>query len=199
MVQKYGSDLGSAISVGTPQQRDAVSALGFGAGKPGHPGSGDILRPVDRRFRTIALDHQHVSVGKNVERSGMLEAGGKCMDLQSLRYRRRIFAPSDDFGDVYRRYEILLQLRQRGIGPDLSLWIAAIIIAAGESEPGDSDDERGERQLGRCVFGRVRHILCSNSKRFAKALSIQAVANKTTVTIAESIKPLGTTAVYPSR
>src|SRR5438270_3490048 len=65
MVQKYGSDLGSAISIGAAQQRDAVSALGFGAGKPRHPGSDYILRPVDRCFRTIALHHQHVSVGKD--------------------------------------------------------------------------------------------------------------------------------------
>src|SRR5580704_19380024 len=73
VVQEDGSLIESAIALGIAQQRDAVSALAFGAGEPLYPAGDQILGAVDRRFRTIALDHQHVPVGKHVERPWMLK------------------------------------------------------------------------------------------------------------------------------
>ena len=57
VVQEDGSLIGNAIAIGVAQQRDAVSALGCGAGEPRYPVSDYVLGPVDWRFRTIALDH----------------------------------------------------------------------------------------------------------------------------------------------
>jgi hypothetical protein len=66
------------------------------------------------------------------------------MDLQSLRHRRSVVSPPDDFRDPNRRYQILLQLGQHGIGADLPFWVAAIFITAGESQAGDGDKKSGE-------------------------------------------------------
>ena len=57
VVQEDGSQIGNAITIAVAQQRDAVSALGCGAGEPRYPVSEDVLGPVDRRFRAITLDH----------------------------------------------------------------------------------------------------------------------------------------------
>ena len=74
----------------------------------------------------------------------MLEAGGQCMDLQSLRHCRSfVFTPSDGFRDPDRRHQILLQGGQRWIGTDLARRITAIIVAAGERQQGDRGKEDG--------------------------------------------------------
>ena len=62
----------------------------------------------------------------------MLEAGGECLDLQSLPDRGRLLAPCNDFRNLYGRYQILLQSGQRGIGTDLLARVAAFIVTAGQ-------------------------------------------------------------------
>src|SRR5690348_5242379 len=57
MVQEDGPYVGNAVTIRIAQQRDAVSALAFGAGKPLYPAGDQILGTMDRRFRAIALDH----------------------------------------------------------------------------------------------------------------------------------------------
>src|ERR1700746_3666866 len=57
LVQEDGSYIGNAVTLGVAQQRDAVSALGCGAGEPRYPGGDYVLGTVDRRFRTIAFNH----------------------------------------------------------------------------------------------------------------------------------------------
>src|ERR1700722_8125245 len=64
MVQKHGTKLGSTVAIGIAQQRDAVFVLCLGAGERLYPAGDDVLGPVYRRFRTIALDHQTASFGK---------------------------------------------------------------------------------------------------------------------------------------
>src|SRR5258708_1791754 len=93
VVQEDGSYIRNAISLRVAQQGDAVSALAFGAGEPLYPASDQILGAVDRRFRTIALDHQHVAVGKDVARPWMLQACGHCLNLPSLRPLWRFLSP----------------------------------------------------------------------------------------------------------
>src|SRR3979490_1701990 len=63
VVQEHGPYIWNAITLGVAQQRDAVSALALGAGEPLYPASDQVLGAVDRRFRTIALNHQHVAIG----------------------------------------------------------------------------------------------------------------------------------------
>jgi hypothetical protein len=143
VIQEDGSLIGNAIAIGVAQQRDAVSALGCGAGEPRYPGSDYVLWAVDRRFWTIALNHQHVSVWEDVERPWMREASGQCMDLQSLRHRRSFLFPPDDSRYPDRRYQILLQCGQRGIGADFFPRVTALIVTAGESKSGHGDKEKG--------------------------------------------------------
>src|SRR5450755_4028031 len=50
VVQEDGS-FGNAITISVAQQRDAVSALGVGAGEPRYPASDYVLGAVDRCFR----------------------------------------------------------------------------------------------------------------------------------------------------
>src|ERR1700730_12505776 len=49
VVQKYGSQLRSAISLRIAQQGNAVSALCLGAGEPLDPAGDDVLGAADRR------------------------------------------------------------------------------------------------------------------------------------------------------
>src|SRR4051812_48979711 len=124
------------------------------------------------------------------------------MDLQSLGCRGSFIAsPSDGFCDPHRRHQILLNRRQYGIGADLHFRVAGMIIAAGQSKAGDGDNESGEmRQLRRTyILGGVHHDHTPNRWRFFRALATRAVNTRTTTTSAESIRPVGTTAVYPSR
>src|ERR1700722_17299312 len=145
VVQKYGPKLGTSVSFGAAQQRDAICILCFRAGEPLHPTGNDVLRPVDRGLRTVALNHQYVSIGENVKRARMLKAGGQCVDLQSLRHRG-IFSlfPSDGFCNPYRRHEVLLQRGQHGIGADLSRRVAGAIVTTGEPQASDSEKQDGE-------------------------------------------------------
>src|SRR5260370_42375119 len=131
----------------------------------------------------------------------MLKAAGQCMDLQSLRPRGSFLPPRGDFRDPYRRYQILLQRGQHGIGTDLSLRITAVIITAGESQAGDGDKEKGQtRPLHRmCSFDSVHHVLTPTRRRDTRARSAQAVNSRIATTSAESVRPVGTTAVKPSR
>jgi hypothetical protein len=66
------------------------------------------------------------------------------MDLQSLRYRRSLLSPSDDFCDTHRRHQILLNCGQHGIGADLHFWVAGVIVTAGESQACDGGQQNGE-------------------------------------------------------
>src|ERR1700745_487108 len=127
----------------------------------------------------------------------MLKAGGQRIDLQSLRHRRSFLSPSDDSRDVYRRYQILLQRGQLGIGTDLNLGIAAIIITAGESQPGERDKEKGQaRPLHRLYnLDSVHYVPAPTRRRDTRARSTQAVNSRMTTTSAESVRPVGTTAV----
>ena len=128
----------------------------------------------------------------------MLEAGSQCMDLQSLRDRRGfVFAPSDDFGDPHRRHQILLQCGQHGIGADLDLGVAAMIVTAGQSQPGDGDKESGEtRQLCRACNLRVRVMSClQRDGDLNQGRANQPVRRRTRTTSPEGIRPVGTTAV----
>ena len=127
----------------------------------------------------------------------MLKAGGQCMDLQSLRHPRSFRSPCDNFCDLYRRYQILLQRGQWGIGADLIPRVAAIIIAAGESQPGDGDKEKGERRpLHRMRnFESVHHVLTPTRRRDIRTQPTQPVNSRMTRTSPESVRPVGTTAV----
>src|ERR1700754_3035666 len=129
----------------------------------------------------------------------MLKAGGPCMDLQSLRHGGSSISPCGDSRDLYRRHQILLQRRQRGIGTDFFPRVAALIITTGKSEAGDK--ERGEtRQSGRtCILEGMHHDYAPNRWRFVRALATRGVNTRTMTTSAESIRPVGTTAVYASR
>ena len=145
VIQKHGAQLGNAIAIGIAYQRDAIGVLCFGAGEPLHPAGDDILGPVNRRFWTIALDHQYVPVREDVKRARMLKAGRQGMDLQSLRHRGSfILSPSDRLCDPYRRHQILLELGQHGICADLHSRVAAIVVAAGERKRSDGDREKSE-------------------------------------------------------
>ena len=125
----------------------------------------------------------------------MLEAGGQCMDLQSFRHRRNILSPCGDFRDLYRGYQILLQRGQRGIGTDFFPRVAAIIITAGESEAGDKESGETRQLRQTCIPEGVHHDYTPNRWRFFRALATRAVNTRTTTTSAESIRPVGTTAV----
>src|SRR5260370_26184433 len=57
VIQKHGSYVGNAITLGVAQQRDAVSALALCACEPLYPASDQVLGAVDRRFRPLALHH----------------------------------------------------------------------------------------------------------------------------------------------
>ena len=57
VVQEHGPYIGNAVILGVAQQRNAVSALALGAGEPLYPASDQVLGAVDRRFRTITLNH----------------------------------------------------------------------------------------------------------------------------------------------
>src|ERR1700739_1789880 len=111
------------------------------------------------------------------------------MDLQSLRHRRSLLFPSDDSRDPDRRYQILLQRGQRGIGTDFLPRVAALIIAASESEAGDGDKESGEtRQFGRTgILEDVHHDYSPNRWRFVSALPTRAVNTRTMTTSVESM------------
>jgi hypothetical protein len=118
MVQKRGSQLGDAVTIGVAQQCDPVCVLGLSAGERLHPAGDDVLGPVNRRFRTVALDYQHVSIGKDVERPRMLKAGSQCMDLQSLRHRRSfVLSPSDNFCDPHGGIKYCCNGGRTGLAP----------------------------------------------------------------------------------
>src|SRR2546429_8835548 len=121
------------------------------------------------------------------------------MHPQALRHGGSFLAPSYDLCDAHRRHQILLQCGQLGIGADLHFRIAGMIVTAGESEAGDK--ESGEmRQLRRaCIFEGLHHDYTPNQRRFFRAQAPRAVNTRTTTTSAESVRPVGTTAVYPSR
>ena len=125
----------------------------------------------------------------------MLEAGRQCMNLQSLRHGGSFLAPSYDLCDAHRRHQILLQRGQLGIGADLHFRVASMIVTAGESEAGDK--KSGEtRQFGRtCVLEDVHLDHTPNRWRFVRAPATRAVNTRTMTTSAESIRPVGTTAV----
>src|SRR5262245_59797102 len=100
------------------------------------------------------------------------------MDLHSVRHRRSFLSPLNDFRNLYRRYQILLQRRQRGIGSDLISRIAALIVTAGKTQPGDRNKEKGHAgPLHRLSnFDMADHVLAPMRWRFAKAEPAQALS-----------------------
>src|SRR5207302_8454121 len=105
-------------------------------------------------------------------------------NLKPLRYCGScIISPSHGFRDTHRRHQILLQRRHYGIGADLHFWVARMIITACKSQACDGNESGEMRQLRRSSnLGCARHILCSSTRRFAKALSTQAVATNMRMT-----------------
>jgi len=66
-------------------QRDAVGVFGLGACERLNPTGDDVLGPVDRRLRTIALDHQHVAGGGHAGE----HVAGRSRDDDLLPHRHR--------------------------------------------------------------------------------------------------------------
>src|SRR5258708_12461386 len=64
VIQQDRSYFRNAVTVGVAQQRNAVSALGLGAGEPLDPAGDDVLGAADRRWRTVALTPSPVAVGQ---------------------------------------------------------------------------------------------------------------------------------------
>lgn len=63
-------------------------------------------------------------LGKNKERSRMLEVRGQWVDRQPFHDGRCLFLlPADNFGEVHRREQILLRFRQYRTRADLPLRI----------------------------------------------------------------------------
>ena len=109
VIQENASHVGDAVTIGVAKQGDAVCVLCLGASKGLHPAGNDVLGSVNRCFRAIALDHQHVSIGQDVDGARMLEAGRQGMNLQPFRCGRSFVAPSHGFCDVNRWHQKLLQ------------------------------------------------------------------------------------------
>jgi hypothetical protein len=75
----------------------------------------------------------------------MFKAGSQRMDLQSLRYRGSfILSPSDDFCDLHRRHQILLDFGQHRIRADLQFRVAGMVVTTSEAQAGNGDTEKGE-------------------------------------------------------
>ena len=125
----------------------------------------------------------------------MLEAGRQCLDLQSVRHRRRLCSPWNDFRDSDGRDQVLLQRRQHGIGADLHLGIAAVVIAACQSQPGDDDDGQARQRRGLCNLEDTHHWSAPSRRRAIRARPIKPVINRMRTTNPESARPVGTTAV----
>src|ERR1700677_3906686 len=125
----------------------------------------------------------------------MLKAAGQCVGLQSLRHGRSVLSPSDDPRDLYRWYQILLQLGQPGIGTDLNLGVTTFIITADQSKPRDSDEDMGHRPPHRRWNLESMHQAPPTRRRDTRVRPAQGVNSKMITTSAESVRPVGTTAV----
>ena len=76
----------------------------------------------------------------------MLKAGGEGFNLQP-RCDSGYFAglPSNDRREMHRRKQVLFNLRQNGIGPDLTLNIKGLVGVCREHQRGRSDESRRQQ------------------------------------------------------
>ncbi len=155
MVEEDALRIRHPIAIAVAQKRDAVALAGIAAGcRPGLDKThDDFLRPLDRRgLRRLGFHHQHVAVGQHIERARMLQAGRKGLGLQALRNGRRlVLLPADDARNVHRRQQILLDVRQHGVGADLRLGIAAAVIAAGKTQQRGAQQGAGKWECHRAT------------------------------------------------
>ena len=74
------------------------------------------------------LDHQHVAIGQCIERARVLKASGEGLDLQSRCDCGLLTVfPANDRREMHLRKQILLDVRQNGMGADLALNIEGLV------------------------------------------------------------------------
>src|SRR5580700_12056678 len=125
----------------------------------------------------------------------MRKSGGQRVDLQSLRYLRGVIPPGHRLRDPDRRQQILLQGRQYRIGPDLCSRIAAGIVTARKSETCDTDSkDSGKARQFRAIDLAAVHERAPRP-RVRVQPAVTEYTSRMATTIAESVTPIGTTAV----
>ena len=92
-------------------------------------------------------DHQHVPIGKRVERARMLKVVGEGLDLQPRGYCWLLAVfPANDRREMHWRKQILLELRQNRIEADLALDIERL-FGIGRKRQRRRRDERNRQQF----------------------------------------------------
>jgi acetoin utilization deacetylase AcuC-like enzyme len=124
--KEYATGFGNTVIVCIAQECNSVGALAAGAGgflREAHEEALDATAVFFRRL--VALGHQHVAVGKNIEPARMIEAGGEGGNRETLGPARFLtIRPADDGGDFDGRNQALLRLNQG--------WVRAHIGAVGQ-------------------------------------------------------------------
>ena len=86
-----------------------------------------VFGPANGLGRRLRFDNQHVAIRKCIERSWMLKSLGNRFNLQPRCYSGHFAClPSNDRREMHRRKQVLFNLRQNGIGPDLTLNIKGL-------------------------------------------------------------------------
>src|SRR5262249_16261645 len=128
-----------------PHKRNAVAWPSIAA-RGGHrfdPVHHHILGTTDRpERRRLRFYYQHVAVRQHVERARVLQGSRYRFDLQSLcdGWCSAVFPP-DHRGDVDRRKQILLRLRQVRICANLRVGIKGLLTAPCKTHSGHQESE----------------------------------------------------------
>src|ERR1700756_5213833 len=125
----------------------------------------------------------------------MHKPGRERLDPQPGCRLRRVMAPRLGSRNSDRRDQILMYGRQDGTGADLFARVAADIVTASQSETGNGGEDSRDTQLAKVGrFEEMDHWRTPEVE-WDRAQPAENVSIRTTTTIAERARPVGTTAV----
>src|SRR5579871_430892 len=189
MVEEHGFLVRQAVRAGDAEQQDALAGLRAGVRLRLHPVHDDIFRPADSGRGPARLNDQYITIRQHIQGAWIREAGRERLHLKARRDGGCRAVPTDDFSEMERRHQVLMDRWQIGVGADLAAWIYGC---------GTASSQRDQKGGGRGAVNRRQGRFPSRTPtpwRYTMVQPFQAVTSRIATTSAERIKPVGTTDV----
>ncbi len=180
LVGKHRLQLIHAVTIGIPQQGQAVAALHLRIALGLDLAGNHILRLEVGRAAAPTFGHQDIAVGQHQGLARNGQVGGDRRDLETGRHGGHGIAPGRRLGNGHVRHHAAMRLGQFGVGAEL-LQLRGLATAS----------DQGHGEYGKCEYlrGAVHRTPPTRTRTLEKPS--QVAINASTVTITDHSSAAG--------